>query len=101
MTQPNTDAIMRALDAMNQKLTKLDTIDDVLATVACLEQQQQDQHTAIQRLENREFDRGHVPPPLGGHGDRPPKLHRIDFPKFDGKSDPLHFINKCESFFHQ
>ena len=25
----------------------------------------------------------------------------MDFPKFDGKSDPLAFINRCESFFHQ
>ena len=25
----------------------------------------------------------------------------MDFPKFNGKSDPLAFINRCESFFHQ
>ncbi|WVZ58046.1 hypothetical protein U9M48_008358 [Paspalum notatum var. saurae] len=101
MMQSNSDAIMRALDAMNQKLAKLDTIDEVQATVTRLEQQQQDQQAAIQRLENRELDRGRGPPPQGVHGDRPPKLHRIDFPKFDGKADPLLFINKCESFFHQ
>jgi hypothetical protein len=25
----------------------------------------------------------------------------MDFPKFDGKSNPLAFINRCESYFHQ
>jgi hypothetical protein len=25
----------------------------------------------------------------------------MDFPKYDGKSDPLIFINRCESYFHQ
>ena len=25
----------------------------------------------------------------------------MDFPKFDGKFDPLTFINHCESYFHQ
>ena len=34
-------------------------------------------------------------------GDRPPRFQKLDFPKFDGKSDPLAFINRCESYFHQ
>lgn len=25
----------------------------------------------------------------------------MDFPKFDGKSDPLTFINRCKSYFIQ
>jgi hypothetical protein len=25
----------------------------------------------------------------------------MDFPQYDGKSDPLIFINRCESYFHQ
>ena len=25
----------------------------------------------------------------------------MDFPKFDGKSDPLAFLNRCESYFRQ
>ena len=33
--------------------------------------------------------------------DRPPKFQKLDFPRFDGKSDPLLFINKCESYFRQ
>ncbi|XP_066163758.1 uncharacterized protein [Oryza sativa Japonica Group] len=35
------------------------------------------------------------------HNDRPPRFQKMDFPKFDGKSDPLAFINCCESYFHQ
>ena len=33
--------------------------------------------------------------------DRPPKFQKLDFPRFDGKSDPLLFTNKCESYFRQ
>ena len=25
----------------------------------------------------------------------------MDFPQYDGKSDPLIFVNRCESYFHQ
>jgi hypothetical protein len=35
------------------------------------------------------------------HTDRPPKFQKIDFPRFDGKSDPMLFVNRCESYFHQ
>jgi len=35
------------------------------------------------------------------HGDRPPHFQKLYFPKFDGKSDPLAFLNHCESYFHQ
>jgi hypothetical protein len=31
----------------------------------------------------------------------PPRFQKLDFPKFDGKSDPLIFISRCESYFHQ
>jgi hypothetical protein len=31
--------------------------------------------------------------------DRPPKFQKWDFLRFDGKTDPLLFINKCESYF--
>jgi hypothetical protein len=33
--------------------------------------------------------------------DRPPRFHKLDFPRYDGKSDPLLFVNKCESYFQQ
>ena len=35
------------------------------------------------------------------HNDRPPRFQEMDFPRYDGKSDPLIFINRCESYFHQ
>lgn len=35
------------------------------------------------------------------HNNRPPRFQKMDFPKYDGKSDPLAFINRCESYFHQ
>jgi hypothetical protein len=31
----------------------------------------------------------------------PPKFQKLDFPRFDGKTDPMLFINKCESYFRQ
>jgi hypothetical protein len=33
--------------------------------------------------------------------ERPPRFQKWDFPRFDGKTDPLLFINKCESYFRQ
>ena len=33
------------------------------------------------------------------HTDRPPRFRKMDFPRFDGKSDTLIFINRCESYF--
>jgi hypothetical protein len=41
------------------------------------------------------------PPGTGAHTDRPPRFWKMDFPKFDGKTDPLIFVNRCELFFHQ
>ena len=35
------------------------------------------------------------------HIDRPPRFQKMDFPKYDCKSDPLAFINQCESYFDQ
>jgi hypothetical protein len=35
------------------------------------------------------------------YGDHSPRFQRPDFPKFDGNSDPLAFINRCEAYFVQ
>jgi hypothetical protein len=35
------------------------------------------------------------------HQDRPPRFQKMDFPRYNGKSDPLIFINRCECYFHQ
>ena len=41
--------------------------------------------------------------PMSGehHNHRPPKFQKMDFPRYDGKTDPLIFLNRCESYFHQ
>jgi hypothetical protein len=31
-----------------------------------------------------------------GDGERPPRYHKLDFPKYDGRDDPLPFLNRCE-----
>jgi hypothetical protein len=35
------------------------------------------------------------------HHDQPPRFRKMDFPRYDGKTDPLIFINRYESYFHQ
>ena len=35
------------------------------------------------------------------HNDRPPRFQKMDFPRYDGTTDPLIFVNRCESYFHQ
>jgi hypothetical protein len=35
------------------------------------------------------------------HNDRSPRFNKMDFPRCDGKSDLMLFINNCESYFHQ
>ena len=43
----------------------------------------------------------------GGHTegqcdlDHPLKFQRLGFPRYNGKTDPMLFINKCESYFRQ
>ncbi|KAG8100791.1 hypothetical protein GUJ93_ZPchr0013g35683 [Zizania palustris] len=33
--------------------------------------------------------------------DRLPRFQKLDFPRYDGKTDLMLFINKCESYFRQ
>jgi hypothetical protein len=33
--------------------------------------------------------------------DRPPRFQKLDFPRYDDKTDPLLFINRCKSYFRQ
>jgi hypothetical protein len=33
--------------------------------------------------------------------DRPPRFQKLEFPRYDGKTDPLLFTNKCEAYFRQ
>jgi hypothetical protein len=36
----------------------------------------------------------------GAHTDRPSRFQKMDFLKFDGKTDPLIFVNRCETLLH-
>ena len=46
-----------------------------------------------------------TPPALHQHGtstdvdNRPPRFHRLEFPRFDGTEDPLGWIQRCDQFF--
>jgi hypothetical protein len=41
------------------------------------------------------------PAPYEGHADAlgVPRFQKLSFPTFDGKDDPLPWLNKCEHFF--
>jgi hypothetical protein len=43
----------------------------------------------------------HVPPAVPHLADTAdiPRYHKLDFPTFDGKEDPLGWLNRCEQFF--
>lgn len=80
-------------------------LDSILQKLNDLDLQLKEQQVAIQRLESQKpgalaATKGFAAfatktpetPPV-------PKYHKPDFPKFDGKSDPLTFLHRCEAFF--
>ena len=82
------------------------TLDSLVASIRTLQTSVEANALAIQRLDSAR------PPPGGSsssahsrsgehHQDRPPRFQKLDFLCYDGKSDPLIFINRCESYFHQ
>ena len=81
------------------------TLDTLAATLKSLQASVEANDAAIQRLS----DAQHTSSSFSGnrfasgehHQDRPPRFQKLDFPRFDGKSDPLIFINRCESYFLQ
>jgi hypothetical protein len=81
------------------------TIADLAALITKLTTTVETLQTKLDTLEQRTTGSSSLGPkgPHGGehHNDRPPHFQKMDFPKFDGKSDPLAFINQCESYFHQ
>ena len=75
------------------------TLDSLVASILMLQKSVEANAQAIQRLDAAR------PPPGGGspsshsgtgehHQDRPPRFQKLDFPRYDGKSDPLIFINR-------
>lgn len=84
-----------------------DRLDSIWGKLSGLDNQQQSHHIVIQRMERAGRDRSqrHGDRDAGDHdndgrhGDRPLRYHKLNFPKFDGQCDPLHFLNCYEQFF--
>ena len=83
-----------------------DTLDSLATTIKAMQTMVEANALAIKNLTeaqqqsssssgNNRFSSGEH------HNDRPPRFQKLDFPRYDGKSDPLIFINRCESYFHQ
>jgi hypothetical protein len=57
-------------------------------------------------LHKPEPPKTNLPPPYPYPGTQPgsfpvltPRIHKLNFPTYDGKEDPLLWINRCEQFF--
>ena len=80
------------------------TLDALAATLKSLQASVDANSQAIQRLNAAQptsSSSGNKSATGEHHQDRPPRFQKLDFPRYDGKSDPLIFINRCESYFHQ
>ena len=84
MSEPTTADLAKMIEALTATVTSLQS------SVAALQKKK----SASSSAADVSHDGQH-------HNDRPPRFQKMDFPKFDGKSDPLAFLNRCESFFHQ
>jgi hypothetical protein len=84
MSGPSTADLAKMIESLATSLKDLQT------TVATM---QKDKATSSSST-SRASDGQH-------HNDRPPRFQKLDFPRYDGKFDPLIFINRCESYFHQ
>jgi hypothetical protein len=86
------DGASDAGSLLDSVLGKLSTLAEQVAEIACL---QQDQQTALQRLESQKsgtstFSKGFAGFTMKQPDSQPvPRQHKQDFLKFDGKSDPL------------
>jgi hypothetical protein len=79
------------------------TLDTLAAAMKTLQATVEANSQAIVRLSSEpRTSSSSSKAPAGGehHQDRPPRFQKMDFPRYDGKSDPLIFINRCESYFH-
>jgi hypothetical protein len=84
-------------------LEKLNSIDALDAKVADIGRRVNNHQAVLERLESsRENNQGRNSAQFNRDVETwgTPKLHKPDFPKFDGKGDPLSFIHCCEQFFH-
>lgn len=78
------------------------TVEALAKAVQTLQATAEANAKAIQTLSADRSSSSSTRQPSGEHhNDRPPRFQKMDFPRYDGKSDPLIFINRCESYFHQ
>jgi hypothetical protein len=78
------------------------TVENLAKAVQALQAVVNANAKAIQALStDQSLSAGHCQLIGEHHNNRPPRFHKMDFPRYDGKSDPLIFINRCESYFHQ
>jgi hypothetical protein len=78
-----------------------DDLQTLAAAVKALQETVEANAKAIQALTSDRSYSGSKQATGEHHTDRPPRFQKMDFPRYDGKSDPLIFINRCESYFHQ
>jgi hypothetical protein len=77
------------------------TVENLAKVVQALQAAAEANAKAIQALPtDQSSSAGHYQPTGEHHNDHPPRFQKMDFPRYDGKSDPLIFINRCESYFH-
>ncbi|WVZ65096.1 hypothetical protein U9M48_014517 [Paspalum notatum var. saurae] len=55
----------------------------------------------LQKDESASLSSSDAPHDGQHHHDWPPRFQKLDFPRYDGKTDPLIFTNRYESYFHQ
>jgi hypothetical protein len=78
------------------------TVENLAKAVQALQAAAEANAKAIQALSSdQSLSAGHHQPTDEHHNDRPPTFQKMDFPRYDGKSNPLIFINRCVSYFHQ
>ncbi|KAG8082598.1 hypothetical protein GUJ93_ZPchr0014g46866 [Zizania palustris] len=77
-------------------------VDSLIAAIQALQATAEANSRAIIALsESRSSASGTRASTGEHHSDRPPRFQKLDFPQYDGKADPLIFINRCKSYFHQ
>jgi hypothetical protein len=80
------------------------TLEKIAANIQSLQTAVSANAAAIQTLTTDRTSSSSNGPRLGTgehHNDWPPRFQKMDFPRYDSKSDPLSFINHPESYFHQ
>jgi hypothetical protein len=86
MTEPTIADLAKLIEGLTGKINTLQTDIDTM--------KKDKTSSSGAQVPSGGFDGQH-------HTDRPPRFQKLDFPRYDGKSDPLVFINRCESYFHQ